>query len=157
MSAKKIQRVHEWKLDYKTARQRILRLSGRKLKKLGTLRKKRKHVASFLWKELLIKNVKCYITYEQIWEELESDCSDSEDDSWGRIDHKKTSPEPPETPSVKDSMDDAEPRTKTDTAGQSEGSSSTKFYENFLQTGSQSTEVFGEEMDSLGDFLASGL
>ena len=157
MSARKIQRVREWQLDYKTSRQRILRLSEKKLKKLGTLRKKRKHVASFLWKELLIKNVKCYITYEQIWEELESDCSDSEDDSWGHIDHKKTSPEPLETPTVEDSKHEAEPRTKTEIAGQSEGSGSTKFYENFLQTGSQSTEVFGEEMDSLGAFLASGL
>ena len=104
-----------------------------------------------------MKNVKSYITYEQIWEELQSDCSDSEDDNWDHIDHKKTSPEPPEAPTVEDSKDDAEPRTKTDTAGQSKTNYSTKFYENFLQTESQSTEVFGEEMDSLSDFLASGL
>ena len=154
MSAKKIQRVHEWQLDYKTARQRILRLSERKLRRL---RRKRKHVGSSRREYLLMKNVKSYITFEQIWEELQSDCSDSEDDSWGHIDHKKTSPEPLEAPTVEDSKDDAEPRTKTDTAGQSKTNYSTKFYENFLQTESQSTEVFGEEMDSLSDFLASGL
>ena len=107
MSAKKIQRVQEWQLDYKTARQRILRLSERKLRRL---RKKRKHVGSSRREYLLMKNVKSYITYEQIWEELQSDCSDSEDDNWGHIDHKKTSPEPLEAPTVEDSMDDAEPR-----------------------------------------------
>ena len=107
MSAKKIQRVHEWQLDYKTARQRILRLSEKKLRRL---RRKRKHVGRSRREYLLMKNVKSYITYEQIWEELQSDCSDSEDDNWDHIDHKKTSPEPLEAPTVEDSMDDAEPR-----------------------------------------------
>ena len=121
MSTKKIQRVHEWQLDYETARQRILRLSERKL------RKKRKHVSNSRCKYLLIKNVKSYIKCEQISEEFQSDHSDSKDDSWSHIDHKNTSPEPPapEIPTVEGSTDDTEHSTKTDTGVQSEGSGST--------------------------------
>ena len=160
MSAKKIQRVHEWQLDYKTARQRILRLSERKLRRL---RKTRQHVSNSRCKYLLIKNVKSYIKCEQISEEFQSDHSDSKDDSWSHIDHKNTSPEPPapETPTVEVSTDDTKHSTKTDTGVQNEGSGSTKVYENFLQTDRQSVATLPDEiadaLDSLGVFLTSGL